>query len=241
MTAYLDYLMHESILTYIQTNPNEKTCVDIGCSDNSYCLVLTDYKKIGFDINDQKLKTYNNDICVINEKITPENVLSVFKENNIPTNFSFLNLDIDSYDIFVLDKLLSEYSPYLICTEINEKIPPPIKFTVLYNEKYEWDANHFFGYSLSCLENILDKHGYDLVKLQYNNAFLIKRELNQFGSKSIEQAYKEGYMHRPSRKEIFYYNENIDCLIEGNLSISDKVKFITDVFQKYEGKYELKV
>jgi hypothetical protein len=25
MTAYLDYLMHESILTYIQTNPNEIT------------------------------------------------------------------------------------------------------------------------------------------------------------------------------------------------------------------------
>jgi hypothetical protein len=241
MAINLDQLMLENILTYIQQNPNEKICVDIGCSDNSYCLILDDHKKIGFDADDNKLKNYNNSIHIVNKKITPENVLSVFKENNIPTNFSFLNLDIDGYDIFVLDKLLSEYSPYLICTEINEKIPPPIKFTVLYDEKYEWEVNHFFGYSLSCLEEILDKHGYDLVKLQYNNAFLIKKELNQFGSKSIEQAYKEGYIDGPSRKEIFYYNENVDCLIENNLSISDKLKFINNFFQKYKGKYELKV
>jgi hypothetical protein len=62
--------------------------------------------------------------------VTPNNVVSLLLANDTPKEFAFLNLDLDGYDYFVLEQILTHYRPKLICKEINEKIPPPIKFSV---------------------------------------------------------------------------------------------------------------
>jgi len=57
-------------------------------------------------------------------RITPSNASAVLQAFEVPANFSVLNLDIDSYDLRVLEKLLvSKYRPAIITMEINEKIP----------------------------------------------------------------------------------------------------------------------
>lgn len=63
-------------------------------------------------------------VRLVRNKIVPDNVNDILKGCSIPKNFAFLNFDIDGYDFYVLDSLLSEYRPSLMCVEINEKIPP---------------------------------------------------------------------------------------------------------------------
>ena len=69
-------------------------------------------------------------------KVTPLNILDLLSEFDVPQNFDILNLDIDSYELFVISNLLQSFRPKIISMEINEKIPPPIYFTVNYDENH---------------------------------------------------------------------------------------------------------
>ncbi len=103
------------------------------------------------------------------------------------------DIDIDGYDYFVLDELLSSFRPAIICAEINEVIPPPIKFTVKLHPSYVWGENHFLGQSICQLSLLCKKYDYILVELHYNNAFLVPKELNPFTPLTPEDAYIKGY------------------------------------------------
>ena len=64
--------------------------------------------------------------------VTPDDVVELLRRHDVPREFGVLSLDIDGYDHFVLDRLLEAFRPDVICAEINEAIPPPVRFTVLY-------------------------------------------------------------------------------------------------------------
>ncbi|MEO7425109.1 MAG: hypothetical protein ABI036_07970, partial [Fibrobacteria bacterium] len=96
---------------------------------------------------------------LIRARITPDNVLGLLAACEAPHEFGFLNLDIDSYDHYVLESILSGYRPSLICAEINEKVPPPIRFTVKWHPDHAWAQDHFFGQSLSILDDLGKRHG----------------------------------------------------------------------------------
>ena len=76
---------------------------------------------------------------LVRARVTPDNVLHLLAGCDTPKEFGYFGLDIDSYDHFVLAKVLSAHRPSLICTEINEKIPPPLKFTV------KWQSDGAMG------------------------------------------------------------------------------------------------
>jgi len=138
--------------------------------------------------------------------------------------------------------VLSEYQPYLVCMELNEKIPPPIKFSVNYSDDYYYaSGSHFYGFSIQCLEDILSKYGYDLVKVQYNNCYIIKSELNTFGSVGIADGYRDGYTNNTDKKKHFWYNKNVDCLQQDDMPIEKKLKFIDNFFEEHVGKYSLEI
>ena len=47
--------------------------------------------------------------------------------------------------------------PALVCTEFNEKIPPPIKFAVRFDPAHRYGVDHFFGYSLAMLAGLAER------------------------------------------------------------------------------------
>ena len=160
----------------------------------------------------------------------------LLKSHQVPKKFGFLSLDIDGYDYFVLDKIMSSYRPSLICTEINERIPPPIKFTVRWDPDYVWPQNHFYGQSISQLYTLCLKYDYALVKYHYVNAFLIPRELNaKWKCLTPEEAYKEGYLEKEDRKIRYWYNADMEEIFD--LSPEEAIKFIKKYYNKYAGKY----
>jgi hypothetical protein len=174
---------------------------------------------------------------LIRTRITPDNVLNLLAACEVPREFAFLNLDIDSYDHYVLEKLLTAYRPSLICAEINEKIPPPLKFTVKWNPDHAWAQDHFFGQSLSILEDLAKRQGYALVGLEYNNAFLVARELNPVPILSAVDAYRQGYVSRPDRLQRLPWNKDMEPLL--TMTPTEALAFVQEKFKHYEGRFVL--
>ncbi len=174
-----------------------------------------------------------------NNKITPDNVTAILDSFDVPKELTFLNLDIDSYDLFIIEELLkSEYRPKIISMEINEKIPPPVFFTVLFEPSHFWKGDHFFGCSITAASSTVKKFGYKLIKLQYNNAIFVCDSFSQnFEDLSPEKAYDEGYKYKPDRKQKFKYNESVDELL--HMDSKNVIIFLNNLYKDYEGMYEL--
>jgi len=225
-------------------------CVDIAASDgiemsNTCSLFNSGWGGLAVEYDAQKFAALADnfgDFSNVNLAkcmVTPQNVLSLLSANEIPEKFDFLNLDIDGYDYFVLEQMLERYRPKLICAEINEKIPPPVKFTVKWNPSYSWATDHFYGQSISQLHMLATKHKYALVELHYNNAFLIPVEYNPKASLTPEEAYRIGYLDKVDRKKIFPYNSNMEDVLD--MQPDDALAFINKFFEKYKGLYDASI
>jgi hypothetical protein len=178
-------------------------------------------------------------VHVCRAKITPNTICHFLKAFGLPQRFGLLSLDIDSYDYFVLQALLQEYRPSLILAEINEKIPPPLEFTVLFDAHHRWDVSHFYGQSICQLEKLCTVHRYSIAHLEYNNAFLIDTDLLGHPGLTAEQAYQSGYLSRSDRKQRFPWNQDMEALL--SMAPNDAIQFLNQFFAKYKGKYSLSI
>jgi hypothetical protein len=226
-------------------------CVDIGASDgvtmsNSLSLYKNGWNGLAVECNPNKFSSLAAiyidfpNVNLAKCMVTPTNVLALLAAFNIPKEFEVLTLDIDGYDYFVLEQILFMYRPTLICTEINEKIPPPVKFTVKWRPEYAWNGrDHFYGQSISQLHMLCIRHKYALVELHYNNAFLISLERSPKPSLSAEQAYQSGYMNKLDRKNKFPWNYNVEDLL--HMQPEEAMAYINTLFDKYKGMFDLSI
>lgn len=182
------------------------------------------------------------DVKLAKTRIVPNNIKSILDGFEVPKTFEILNLDIDSYDLLCLDELLIKgYKPKIISMEINEKIPPPIYFTVNYDEGHYWQADHFFGCSIQAACEVVKPHGYILESFHYNNAIFISNSTNagMIKDSSAHEAYNQGYRNKPNRAKKFPWNSDVDCLL--NMGLNEAIDFINQKFSSYKGKYTLRI
>ena len=154
----------------------------------------------------------------------------------IEKEFGVLSLDIDGNDFWVLGTILSRFRPGLVVTEINENIPPPLRFVVKYNPGFQL-RRHFFGHSISAVEELCQRHGYGILELEYNNAFLAPKEFGSQYFLDAETAYRDGYLNRPDRKTRFASNLDMEEL--HTLQPDAAMKFVREFFARDEGNYYL--
>lgn len=221
---------------------DSKFFVDIGCSDStehsqSEVLLNHGWSGLMFEATFEKFKNQiskmaKQNVRVVQKKVNPDNVLKLFEWYKVPSNF-YLTIDIDSYDYFVLEKIVEKYRPKLIISEINEKIPAGIKFSLKYNPKFWWDTSHFYGYSISMLEGFLKEHNYKILDLDYNNVVLVEGEQKE----SLDNIYKSGYLDKKDRKQLYPWNEDFEPIY--SMDKDEQLLFIKDKFKKFEGKYIL--
>jgi hypothetical protein len=178
-------------------------------------------------------------VSLARTRVNPDNIVSLLMGHNIAKDFGFLSLDIDGYDYYVLQSLLADFQPALIFAEINEKIPPPIKFTVKFDASYSWDESHFYGQSISQLYELAKIHSYDLVHLEYNNAFLVPRRINTLPALTPEAAYKSGYVDRPDRKQRFAYNADMEPLL--TMPAEQAIASLNHTFSRHAGKFNCSI
>lgn len=224
----------------------DKIYIDVGCSYISNLpekFILNGNKTLFFEIDSEKASqwTNSNNFEIINEKVTPDNVCElIFSRIGKNKNITFLDIDIDGYDFFVLESLLKENRPYLIVAEINEKIPFPIKFSVKYKKTYSWGCNHFYGMSLAKFNELAEKYEYDLIELTANNVYAIRRDKNiKFKKFSAEQIYNEKYknLRLDNKLQDFDYNLNVDYWL--SLNENECLKEINNFFKNYKDEYEI--
>ena len=224
--------------------------VDIGASDgwtssSTFPFARSkNFSGLSVELDDKKFKKMQyiykkfNNSHLSKTKVTHLNILDLLNEFDVPQNFDILNLDIDSYDLFVIKKLLESYRPKIISMEINEKIPPPIYFTVTYDENHFWKGDHFFGCSLQAAYEEVSKFDYKLYTVIYNNAIFIPKEMNlEFQNLTVEKFYKDGYVNKSDRKEKFSYNSDVDVLLD--MKQEEAIIFLNNFFRDYQGNFIL--
>ncbi|HEX8456513.1 MAG TPA: hypothetical protein VF656_04250 [Pyrinomonadaceae bacterium] len=224
-----------------------RTAVDIGAGDgvrgsNTYALFRAGWRGVGFEGSSRKVcrlaAAYKHlpQVSAARCFVRPSNVAALLKAYDVERDFGVLSLDIDSYDYWVLDAVLTEFRPRVVVTEINEKIPPPVRFVVHYDPAFQM-THHFFGYSIASLEDLAARHDYAILEVEYNNAFLAPRELPGVRPQDAATAYRRGYLERPDRREKFRANANMEIL--HTLKPADVVKFLDEFYAQHRGKYDL--
>jgi hypothetical protein len=224
-----------------------RTVVDIGAGNgvrwsNSYALLLAGWKALGIEADSQKYallaRVYRKFPAAraVHSQADPDNVASLFRECNIEEKFGVLCLDIDGNDYWVLDAILSNFRPGLVVTEINENIPPPLRFVVKFDPNFQL-RYHFYGYSIAALEDLCERHDYGILGLEYNNAFLAPREIGAARFSDAESAYRTGYLDRKHRKERFASNLDMEAL--HSLGSEEGIRFLHAFYANDSGNYLL--
>lgn len=127
-----------------------------------------------------------------NERVTAENIQTLFQKYNVPEKFDLLSIDIDYNDYWVW-KSITDYFPRAVVIEYNSSIPPNESRVVPYDPDVVWDGTNYFGASLLALKNLGLSKGYTLVGCDNAgvNAFFIKSDLiEEFNVPSIEKLYR---------------------------------------------------
>lgn len=187
---------------------------------------------------------YSNfpNVRLAKNKVTPINIADLLGCFETPKDFDLLNLDIDSYDLHVVESMLAAgFLPKVISMEINEKIPTPIYFTVDYHPSHYWKMDHFFGCSLQAAATTVKPFGYVLQNLVYNNAIFVRNDIahNRLSDMDVSLAYTNGYKNGPDRERLFPWNIDIDCWME--YSAEQATLAIKEYFLKYEGLYTIRL
>ena len=226
-----------------------RVAVDIGAGDgvrgsNTYALFRQGWRGLGVEGDARRARrlarAYKSlpGVEAVHAHVTPANVVALLRAHGVPREFGVLSLDIDSYDYFVLDAVLGTFRPRVVVTEINEKIPPPVRFVVRYDPHFRLQ-HHFFGYSIASLEELCERHGYALLELEYNSAFIAPLELRPARPLGAAEAYRRGYLERADRRERFPKNQDMEAL--HSLTPAEAVRFLERFFARHKGKYELSV
>lgn len=224
-----------------------QTVVDIGAGDgirrsNTYHLFSNGWSGLGIEGDDAKFErlkqTYSPfpGVAANKSMVSPDNVSDILASHSIETEFGVLSLDIDGNDYWVLDAILSKYRPKLIVSEYNEKIPPPIKFTVKVDPEFQV-RQHFYGFSIAKLDDLLEKYDYALLEVEYNNVFLAPIESPGVINIPVTEAYREGYRDRPDRKAKFPDNANLEIM--HSLEPDKGIEFLDDFYKEHVGKYQI--
>ena len=229
--------------------PPVRMCVDLGASDGvegstTLPLFRAGWSGLAAELDPgrfaflSRVLERHRDVGLARCAVIPPRVVPLLRGHGIPTEFGFLNLDIDSYDHDVLDALLGEFRPGLMCVEINERFPPPLRFVVRWTPEGQYTHAHLYGQSLSALADLAARHGYVIVELLYNNAFLVPADRAGSAALTPEAAYRRGYLAMPDRRELFHWNAELEPML--TMSPEATRDFIAERFTSDIPAYELK-
>lgn len=157
--------------------------------------------------------------------ITAQTVPRLLADYGFGKNLDLLKIDIDSFDCFVMNKVLTVTRPSVIVMEVNVKFPPHIRFAMMpgfennSNKQYDFDSEqrgHVYGCSLAYqVHDLMRPNGYEILHLDTNNAIYFDKrhatssELKQFQPPPLEDIYNTGYWDHPERGTTFAFNNEI--------------------------------
>lgn len=147
------------------------------------------------------------------EGATPHTIIKRMQAWNVPRNLAVLKVDIDSFDCPLLSQILKgNYRPSLLVMEINEKIPPPYRFSTNFHTDFAPGPGHLYGCSVSYMDDLVSQYGYVLLQIDHNNAMFIKIEYCSVFPSSFNpfELYEREYLSRKDRMKKFPWNRKVE-------------------------------
>ena len=129
-----------------------------------------------FELFENPIK--ENRLKVTNAFITVDNInqlIGAYTEGKI----DLLSIDIDGNDYHVWEAITC-IKPRVVIIEYNSKFPPPYEWIMPYKTQHIWDEiSDYWGASLSAMEKLGDRLGYQLVGTNMTgvNAFFVEKSL----------------------------------------------------------------
>jgi hypothetical protein len=119
------------------------------------------------------------------EFMLPDNIVSLFEKYDVPKEFGLWSLDLDSFDVFVFDRILGAgYRPDILVVEVNTMYGPTACMTVgppteVGATMIAPDRTVAYGGSTSIFAALGKKHGYTMVHCEDGgiNCFLVRSAL----------------------------------------------------------------
>ncbi len=240
---YSASLEQEQVLYLLKkiSNCESGFCVDIGAGEGLHWSNSRKLIESGFDAilieGSEKLfdnlkincQSFTNNLALVNEFVTPRTILDILASNKCPREFDVLSIDIDSFDYYICEKILGEYTPSVIVIEVNERVPPPFEYVIDESlMSIQADMSMISSASISYYAKKLESFDFKLVMLEYNNLIAVKH--SKFPTsvhdmeRSAENLYCVGYQFRNDKDTLYPYNRQM-CLAFGapqNLIVSDR-------------------
>lgn len=206
----------QNIISRASLKPDLWTFLEIGAGDgveNNTALLVNNlgWSGVWVDPSD-KLKGFahtlgpHSHLKIIPEKLSPNsdfyemkdalNSIGAKKEENAYC-LGVLSIDIDSYDLDLLEILLSFTDPEILVLEYNAAFPPPIQTRVKFGDVDTWEGDNFYGASLSA-QGFALKGKYTLVgtSLSGVNSFWVRNNHSRsFPNYSLEELYNPPRHH----------------------------------------------
>ena len=89
------------------------------------------------------------------------------------------------------------------------------------------------------LDQLRARHGYALVQVEYNNAFLLPAERSPVATRAPADVYREGYLARADRLTRLPWNREVEFLQA--LPPDQVVEALHARFSRYAGRYRYEV
>ena len=183
----------------------DKWCVEFGswdgktCSNTYYLITDKGYSAVLIEGNPKRykdlLKTFGD-----NDRVIPLNAFvgfdnendldSILKKTDIPTDFDVLSIDIDGNDYHVW-KAIRNYKPKVVVIEFNPTIPATVEFVQSADKRLQ------HGSSLLSITKLATSKGYELVCATASNAIYVDENFlglfgindNSVGTMMTDQSY----------------------------------------------------
>jgi hypothetical protein len=201
--------------------------VEFGVEDGTECntrILREKYKWKGLQMDGSN---ENYKINLKREFITKENIIDLFKKNNVPNTINLLSVDIDFNDFYCLKEILKNYQCDIIICEYNGSHLENEDKIVIYDKNGKWDKTNYFGASLLSLDKLAKKYNYSLIYCNKNgvnsffvhNDIIVDKKLNFINMGNVEKLYKParygngpngGHMHDHHNRTYLSFEEAID-------------------------------
>ena len=144
----------------------------------------------------------NASINLHTELVFSHNIEELFRKYHVPTTVDYVSVDVDSWDIWIVDAMLRSYHPRLISIEYNPNFP--WRYSLAYpdssmmrsarEDRVQHDAvgvfrgGCFYGSSPRALDMLATKHGYEIVAVTTPlDVFMVQKEVAPMAREALKR------------------------------------------------------
>ena len=129
----------------------------------------------------------SDDPSIVSARVTAENVNDLFSQYQVPREFDFLSIDIDSNDYWVWKAIdAARFNPRVVCIEYNCFFAPDVAVTVAYDPQLTYRQTRYYGASAAALCKLAQSKGYSLVCVEgFMNLYFVRTDLLAPGERDV--------------------------------------------------------